>query len=88
MGVGLWGCVWGRGSKKPKVGPISILQCPKSGLFKYSSGREVGPIYIHSSKLIWKWRGAHYNTGILYLGPSMSFYLNLGEVIEEVGLLW
>ena len=34
---------------------------------------------LHSSKLTWKWRGAPYKTTILYIGPSMSFHVNLGE---------
>ena len=34
---------------------------------------------IHSSKLTWKWRGAYYETTILYIGPSMSFHVNSGE---------
>ena len=41
------------------------------------------PIYrnsqIHSSKLTWKWRGALNKFTILYIGPFMSFYVNLGE---------
>ena len=34
---------------------------------------------LHSPKLTWKWRGAPYKTTILYIGPSMSFHVNLGE---------
>ena len=34
---------------------------------------------IHSSNLSWKWRGAPYKTTILYIEPSMSFRVNLGE---------
>ena len=34
---------------------------------------------IHSSKLTWKWRGAPYTTTIFYIGPLLSFHVNLGE---------
>ena len=34
---------------------------------------------ILSPKLTWKWRGAHYKTTILYIGPFMSFHVSLGE---------
>ena len=36
---------------------------------------------LHSSKLTWKWRGAPYKTTILYIGPLISFHVNLGEGI-------
>ena len=36
-------------------------------------------IVIHSSKLTWKCRGAPLKTTMLYIGPSMSFNVNLGE---------
>ena len=31
------------------------------------------------SKLAWKWSMAPFKTTILFLGPSMSFHVNLGE---------
>ena len=34
---------------------------------------------LHSPKLTWKWRRGPYKTTILYIGPSMSFHVNLGE---------
>ena len=34
---------------------------------------------LHSSKLPWKWRRAFYKTSILYIGPSISFHVNLDE---------
>ena len=50
----------------------------------HSSSHEIwsGPQDRHklrSSKLIWKWRGAPDKTSVLYLGPSMSFHVKLGE---------
>ena len=36
---------------------------------------------LHSSKLTWKWRGTLNMITSLYMGPSMSFYVNLGEGI-------
>ena len=38
-----------------------------------------GLIFLHSSKLTWKWRGALNKITILYIGPFMSFHVNLGE---------
>ena len=35
---------------------------------------------LDSPKLTWKWRGAPYKTTIPYIGPFMSFHVNLGEV--------
>ena len=35
--------------------------------------------HLHSSKLTWKRRGAHYKTTILYKGLYMSFHVDLGE---------
>ena len=37
---------------------------------------------LHSSKLSWKRRGAPYETTILYVGPSMSFHMNLRMVLS------
>ena len=34
---------------------------------------------LHSSKLTWKWRWALLRTTILYIGPFISFHINLGE---------
>ena len=36
---------------------------------------------VHSSNLIWKWRGTLYETMIVFTGPSMGFHVNLGEGI-------
>ena len=36
-------------------------------------------LQIHSSKLTWKCSGAPKTTGILYIGPPLSFHVNLGE---------
>ena len=37
---------------------------------------------VHSSKLTWKWRGSLQKTTILYVGPSVSFHVNLGEGVD------
>ena len=37
---------------------------------------------VHSSKSTWKWTGAPKKTTIVYIGPSMSFHVNLGEGIR------
>ena len=41
---------------------------------------------IHSSNFTWKWRGALYKTTILYIGPSISFHVNLGEGMVSIPL--
>ena len=49
---------------------------PYKGILGYISG---GTALL--TKLTWKWREAHYKTTILYIGPSMSFHVNLGKVM-------
>ena len=39
----------------------------------------LGPDILHSPKFTWKWRRGHYKATMLYIGPSMSFHVNLGE---------
>ena len=36
---------------------------------------------LHSSKLTWKWRGALNEITILYIGPFVSFHVDLREDI-------
>ena len=43
------------------------------------SGLEGLALLQINMELTWNWRGAHYKTTILYIGPCMSFHVNLGE---------
>ena len=42
---------------------------------------------VHSSKLTWKWRGALNKITVLYIGPFMSFHVNLLPVVLP-SLVW
>ena len=44
-----------------------------------SSGFDCSAVGLHSSKFTWKWVGGPVKTIILFIGPSMGFYLSLGE---------
>ena len=53
--------------------------CPLAAEQPQPSKQEPVRRIIHSSKLTWKWRGAHYKATVPYIGPSMSFHVDLGE---------
>ena len=63
------------------VGPWMLAGC-RARVEGWSWSHILTVGMVHSSKLTWKWRRAPYKTSILYIGPSMSFHVNLGKGIR------
>ena len=71
----------GSGQLEKERHPSSSMYHTTQVLYKFPS-RVRAPTsspQLQSSKLTWNWRGASDKTTILYIGPSMSFQVNLGE---------
>ena len=63
--------------------PLAIREMVKASSGRWFPCSRKDHRRIHSSKLTWKWRKAPYKTNILYMGPPMSFHVNLGEGISQ-----
>ena len=59
--------------------PITTSSASRSHVPRASTSPDLRNRPLHSCKLTWKWRGAPNKTTILYIGPSISFHVNLGE---------
>ena len=65
-----------------RIIPEFNFPAPVARISDVAPTRPVTPLTLHSSKLAWKSRGAHYKTTTLYIGASMGFHVNLREDIN------
>ena len=61
------------------LGAQPLCSAAKPNIKSFAKALKYFEIEIPSPKLTWKWRGDPYKTTILYIGPSMSFHVNLGQ---------